>query len=128
MTRYDNGFTLIEVLVALAILATVLGVAYSVFSDSLQRMQTSDQRRIAAMHAQSKLALLGKETTLENEPRTGAFDDRFTWSLSVSDYGDDADRENWPLAAKLVALTVSWGDGSRNHAFTISTLRLAEKE
>lgn len=128
MARHEDGFTLIEVLVALAILATVLGVAYAVFSDSLQRTQTNDHRRTAAMYAQSKLALVGSETTLENEPRTGVFDNRFTWSLSVSDYGDDTDHENWPLAAKLVALTVSWADGSKDHGFTISTLRLVEKE
>lgn len=126
--RRDDGFTLIEVLVALAILATVLGVAYSVFSDSLQRSLSSEQRRTAAMYAQSKLALLGNETSLENEPRSGVFDDTFAWTLAISDYGDEADRENWPLAAKLVALTVSWADGTIDRSFTVTTLRLMEKE
>lgn len=127
MLQRDDGFTLIEVLVAFAILATVSGAVYVVFSDGLQRTQSNEQWRTAAMHARSKLAVLGKGMSLEDEPRSGAFDERFVWSLSVGDYGDDADRENWPIAPKLITLTVSWTGAVKDHSFTVSTLRLTRK-
>ena len=128
MRQFERGFTLIEVLVALVILATVLGIAFTVFSDNLQLTQTNERKRVAAMYAQSKLAVLGKETPLEHEPQTGAFDDEYDWTVSINDYGDDADRESWPLAAKMVTLTVSWMDGPFDRSFTLSTLRLVAKE
>ena len=55
----DAGFTLIEVLVALAVLAAVLSSAFGVFSTGLRGLSRSDERLTLALFAESLLTRSG---------------------------------------------------------------------
>jgi prepilin-type N-terminal cleavage/methylation domain-containing protein len=55
----DAGFTLIEVLVALAVLAAVLSGAFGVFSTGLRGLSRSDERLTLALFAESLLTRSG---------------------------------------------------------------------
>jgi type II secretion system protein I len=68
-TRITNkpraGFTLIEILVAFAILGLAAGAVLSVFSSSPGRISRAENRRMALLEAQSILDLVGNERPIE---------------------------------------------------------------
>lgn len=127
-----RGFTLIEVLVAFAILALALGVLLQVFSGGLKNARVSQAYTTAALLAESKLAAVGAEEPLAEGQSAGRFDDRFQWRVDVRPYEEAggssaADPDAWPVSAFEVAVTVSWDEGDEERSVSLSTLRLAAK-
>lgn len=123
-----NGFTLVETLVAFAILAISMVALLQSFATGLQSLGISEAYAVATMHARSKLAEIGNTVTLEAIEESGELDDRFNWSAVVADY-DPGDTEGQVLgeAVKIysVEVTVTW-DGRRE--VTLKTLRIAPVE
>jgi general secretion pathway protein I len=127
-----RGFTLIEVLVAFAILALALGVLLQVFSGGLENARVSEAYTTAGLLAESKLAALGAEEPLAEGQSTGRFDDRFRWRVDVRPYEEagrsgPADPDAWPVSAFEVVVTVSWDEADEERSVSLSTLRLAPK-
>jgi len=119
------GFTLLEVLVSLAILAGALAVMFQVFSRTLETAADAKSRTIAASLAQSLLARVGSEISLKEGESAGVFDDGFRWRLRVSAYDPDHFGE-LPLARPYeVAVDVLWDVRNKGQRVHLSTLRLA---
>lgn len=123
----SDGFTLIEVLVALTILGIALGVLLSVFSTSLARAGASQSEATAAQLAQSLLADAGNDAALADGEQTGTLASGMRWRLQVAPYGDNDDSKAWPIAAKRVTAMVSWTDGGAERSVALTTLRLLPK-
>ncbi|MDD3445553.1 MAG: prepilin-type N-terminal cleavage/methylation domain-containing protein [Zavarzinia sp.] len=66
-----RGLALIEVLVALAIVAMGLGALFSVVGDGSLRARTVADRQAALVLAQSELAAAGRDHPLGGAPVTG---------------------------------------------------------
>jgi len=132
-TRRQQGFTLLEVVVAFVLLALVLVTAFQVFSSGLSRASTLDERSQALAIAQSRLASAGLEDGLkEGESRGESPDRKYSWSLRVKLYNEEqASATSQPLAAVAlyrVDSTVSWrGSDGREQAYSLSTLLLGGK-
>ncbi len=129
----DRGFTLIEVLVAFAILALALGVLLQVFSTGLRNARVSEAYTTATLLAESKLAQVGIEDPLVEGQSVGRFDDRFRWLIEVRPYQEsepDAapEREGLPVRAYEVVVTVSWDEVHDKRSVSLTTLRLAPGE
>ena len=69
-----SGFTLLEVVVAVAILALTLGAVMRVFGASLRGLAAAERHTVATLHAQSKLAEIGIEEALAAGDASGAFE------------------------------------------------------
>jgi general secretion pathway protein I len=121
------GFTLLEVIVALAILAISLGALLRIFSNDLNRASETEAQVVANALAQSLLARLGTEEALADGDTAGKFNNGFRWRLRVAPYGDSQDRAAWPVEAHQVTAEVSWLDGGRERSVSLVTLRLAPK-
>ena len=123
-----NGFTLVETLVAFAILAISMVALLQSFATGLQSLGISEAYAIATMHARSKLAEFGKTIPLEASEESGELDDRFEWRAVVADYdpGDTAGRV-LGKAIKIYSLTVTvtWDN---NREVTLTTLRVAPED
>ena len=128
MARSEAGFTVIEIIVALAILALSLSVLFGVISDGLLRTNHAAKVEQAVSLAQSLLAKIGTEIPVRQGLVAGEFADGFRWNVRMEPYGDNADRQQWPLDAYKVSAEVIWGDRSREESITVSTLRLGPKE
>jgi general secretion pathway protein I len=123
-----RGFTLVEVLVALAILSVSLVALLSVFGDNLQRAVHIRDNAMAISLAQSLLATTASGRPLRAGDTAGDFADGFRWRKHIAPYGDASDAASWPLRAFQVRVEVLWTEGRIEHAATLDTLRLARKD
>jgi len=130
-SKFEQGFSLLEVLVAFSILAVTLGVLLNIFGGGIRLAGVSDDSARAASLAQSRLVQVGvAEELIEGETR-GDFDDRFRWVVRVQPYAvldEEIDAENLPVQLYLVNVRVEWNDGGRPRSLALTTLRLAAKE
>ena len=119
------GFTLLEVLVSLAILAGALAAIFQVFSRTLDTAADAKSRTIAASLAQSLLARVGSEISLKEGESAGEFEDGFRWRLRISPYDPDHFGE-LPFARPYeIAIDVLWNTRYKVESMHLSTLRLA---
>jgi len=126
--RRQAGFTLVEVIVAIAILSVALTGLLAAIGNALRQTAQADRMAEAGSLAQSLLARLGPELPLGERQQAGQFANGFRWRLNCERFGDANDRQQWSLSAYKVSVEVIWSDGSRERSFTLTTLRLAPKE
>lgn len=126
--RGSAGFSLLEVLVAFAILALSLGVLMQIFSGGIRNTLAGTAYSRAADVAESALALAGTEIPLE-EGVHGGQDREFQWSLEITPY-EPADLLAPPAHVTLmrVSARVSWGEAEENRSLVLDTLRLARAQ
>ena len=117
-----SGFTLVEIIVALAILSLSLNVILPAISDALWRTGEAEAQAEAASLARSLLAQAGSAVTLNDGMAIGHFENGFRWQLHVTPYGS-ADQAV-PVRPYRVVAEVIWGDPPRERSVALSTLRL----
>jgi general secretion pathway protein I len=121
--RAETGFTLIEMLVALAIVAVSMAVLFRVISDNLERARRARDETAAMSLVQS---LLAQSSSGIPQPgvSTGKFGNGFFWRLQTEPLGGARERAGWPVDAVTIIATVSWRDGSEAGSRTLTTLRV----
>lgn len=124
----NSGFSLVEVLVALTILAIALPSILSVFADISRRTRETEMRTVAVSLAQSLLAEVGTTKLLTMGEETGSFGRDHRWHLAIVPYGFPEDQSAWAMSAFTVTATVSWGQNETDGSFSLTTLRLAAKD
>jgi general secretion pathway protein I len=126
----QGGYTLIEVIVAFALLAGALTLLLGTLSGAARQVRSSADAGRAALHAQSMLSQLGVGTVLKPGSRSGEFEGgRYRWGLEIARWNDPAQRPDAPRdpsAPKLleVKLGVEWGGGGSRERLLLRTLRL----
>lgn len=123
----EGGFTLIEVMAAFMVFALLFGVVLQILSTSVGNTRLSSEYTQAALWAQSKLDVLGLEAMLEPGVTQGQFDDRYSWTMEVSETEVVDERavgleDELPIALYHVRLLIEWGEGGRRQA-EFETLR-----
>lgn len=78
-----SGFTLIEVLAAIALLAIAFAIGLGALGKSAQNAGRSAALDIAVEHAQSLLAVQGLTKPLDDGSLSGTFDDGMRWTLKI---------------------------------------------
>jgi len=129
MTRRgpQEGFTLIEVVVAFVILAAILGVSFRIFSTGIARAGMLEERSRALAIAQSQLGTAGVEQTLREGETRGESEDRvYQWTTTVTktDEGLSPGKPApSPYLLYRVDVVVTWtGSDGRPQALPLSTL------
>jgi len=121
------GFSLVEVIVAIAILSLTLTVLLDVIANSIQQTSQAEKMAEAGSLAESLMAKLGIERPIREGLDAGQFANGFRWRLNLQSFGDAADRQQWPVAAYKVSVEIRWEDGGGERSFALTTLRLAPK-
>lgn len=121
-----HGFSLVEVLVAFAILTLALGVLLPLFSNGLRSLSISEQYTRAAILAESRLAAIGRETPLEEGEEDGDFEQGYQWHTAVTPYEFVGDSEGTsPLVqAFMTTVDVYWQDGDKVRSMSLNSLKL----
>jgi general secretion pathway protein I len=116
------GFTLIEVLVALVILAIASGFAFGVVSDSFDHLSQSELEQQAVMVAEGSLARLGHDLPVQSGRMAGT-DGPMHWAIEIAaPMADPPPAEGW--AAYPVNVDVDWRDGRVARHLRLQSVRL----
>jgi general secretion pathway protein I len=121
---HQSGFTLVETLVALAIVALSFAVLLRIVSDNLDRTRRARDEATASSLVQSVLAQ-AETGTPSTGTTSGRFADGFGWRLQVMPY--EGALPDWQVGAVTIAATVSWRDGAATQSRTLTTLRVIPK-
>lgn len=127
----QSGFSLLEILMAFAILSLSLGVLLRIFGGGGQIASTADEYSRAIIVAESLMATLGIESPLKPGETSGQIGDSYRWILRVELYPvDEADMSsaNFGYKPYWVNLTVEWGEIDDARAFDLKTLRLIRND
>jgi general secretion pathway protein I len=124
MTSRQDGFTILEALVAFAILSVVLVALYAGASNALRAVDRGSQTHRIALLAQSKLDELAATRRALPSSALGLFaGTNVTWSVQASEVPDTG--AGRPAAVlQDVVLTLEWSDGFARHAATFWTRHL----
>ena len=129
--QHVAGFTLIEIIVAFAVLALGLTLLLGTLSGATRQVRQAGDAGRAALHAQT---LLAEHATLLQAAQdvAGELDDgRYRWRLQTTPWADPAARDSAlqadPGAARLlhVQLDIEWADGDPQQQLQVNSLRLA---
>ena len=124
--RQSRGFTLLEVLVALSILAASYGVILQIFGGAAQKAALTGDYRRALIIAESQLTFAAAKATGREIGASGAANEKFYWQVSYSPT-DQYSLEGLPARyiPVVIRVDVSWSDaGGRNKSVSVSTVRL----
>jgi len=123
----EAGFTLVEVIVALAMLSLGLGLLLGLMSSSLRQTANAERMAEASSLVQSLLERIGSQLLVEPGERNGQFTNGYRWRLRVLPYGDATEREEWPVGIYAISTEVEWDDGRERRSVALNTLRLGPK-
>lgn len=119
----DRGFTLMEVLVALSIVAIALTAVYRMHSQTLFIDERSRSDTIFTLLARHKLADLEILNLSEFNGDSGTFDDvqpGYAWEIRTENIASDQFPEDGPIL-KRIQITISRSDNGAR--FTLNTYR-----
>ena len=123
-----GGFTLIEVLVAISVLAICFVVILQLFSGGLKSGKLSDEYTRGVFHAKEKMEEILLLNAMEEGITEGEFGDGFKWKadiVRVEQREEEAAR--LPFDTFTIAVEVSWGAEGHEKHLKINTLKVSEK-
>jgi len=114
----SRGFSLLEVVVALAIMSIVLGVLYRAVGGGVRTVgELSDYSR--AVIICESLLQTRDAVPVEGWNESGQWEG-FRWSVASAPYEQ---QEGSAVALHRVQVDVLWGDGTREKSFSLVSLR-----
>jgi general secretion pathway protein I len=125
--RRQSGFTLIEVVVAFALLALIFAASFEIFTTGMSRAADLDDYSGAIDVAQSQIAAVGTYGRIqEGDTRGESEDGRYAWVVAVRRFDESAD-PNAPAASTVVMyrvdVQVAWrGLDTRQHSLGLATV------
>ncbi|SPD72470.1 conserved hypothetical protein [uncultured Desulfobacterium sp.] len=110
--RLQTGFTLLEVMVAMAIIAITLIAVYDSQSASVSRASEAKFTVKASLLLQKKMAEIEMMNAEDISSDSGDFGDEFpgfSWRIDVEESSIDI-IEDLSVPLKQIDLTISWGE------------------
>ena len=125
--RRQDGFTLIEILVVLAITSVTLIVLFEIYASGSQRLVANQSVGEAAIAAETKLAELDAAGGYEEGEQSGTTGDTLGWRVSIRPFTNASWKveEGGPTVLD-VTVTVFPQNAPDDPSFILRTQRLAE--
>lgn len=126
--RNMDGFTLLEVIAAIAVLAIAFAALMQVAGSAMSLTANANARTQAALRARSLLDGAFVMDPVQEGSTEGRFDDTYRWRLNVTPFAPaDAVPDTTGQASRLyrLDLDVLWGQPDHERVARFSTLRIA---
>ena len=127
-----TGFTLIEVVVAMAILSVGITVIIELFSGSLRLVRTSGEYTKAVNYARVKMEEITVKPTINEGIEEGEFDTAYRWQVDVKRVDILPPRIETdfkpPVELFQVKVHVFWKSGTKERSTVLETYRTIKLE
>ena len=120
------GFTLLEILVAFALLGIALLVVVQLFSADLRGIAVSDDYGVAVARAEARMRELLSDDNLSEKDLSEITDDGYRIDISVKESIRDR-TENLQVKLLDIGLVVFWKKVGRERSVTLNTLKVMNK-
>lgn len=126
----EQGFTLLEVMVAIAILGIGLLVILQLFSEGLRSVSTSDDYTAATIYAKERMAEALTSSELTATTKEGLSENsKFQWKVEVTPYPMELLRNNLPFSIYRIKVAITWPGRLGKKGIELETLKtVAQKQ
>ena len=123
----SKGFTLIEVVVAIAILGIALTVIIELFAGGLRLARASKEYTKAVNYVNTKMEEMDSQRTLEEGITEGEFDETFHWRMTTNKINILGVERPWevkvPIQLFKIRVDVLWKSGPKERSTSTETYR-----
>lgn len=124
-SRHQGGFSLLEVIAAIMLLAIAFTALMKVAGASISLTQNAAEHSQAAMRARSLLDSAFVGEPIKPGSSSGRFDRQYRWQLDVTPWNEAGNAPpGTPLHLYQLDLDVSWGAPAHPRSAHFRTLRL----
>jgi|GEM_PF-1879966 len=123
----EDGFTLVEMIVAMTMLSAGLGLAFAMIGNGLSRTASAQHMADASSLAQSLMARVGTEFAIKPEQHQGTDLNGYGWRVSLEPYGEPTGAADSPVALYSASTEVEWDDHGARRSYRLRTLRLGPR-
>ena len=121
-----EGFTLLEVLVSLAIMAIAVTLLLQLFSANLRAVSLSGDITSASVKADARIREILEELSPVVASWSEVTEDGYRISVSIAEVLKER-MDNLPFKLMEVSLTVGWTEGRREKSVALKTLKMVDK-
>jgi len=129
-TTFAKGFTLLEVVIAMAILGMGLAVIMELFSGGFRLGRAAEEYTKAANYARIKLEEIVSQQNIAEGTEEGEFDDAFRWQVSVKKIDILPIEKNPdfkpPVELFQVKVNILWKSGSKERSASIESYKMSK--
>ena len=122
MRNRGGGFTLLEVLVALALLGIALTVVLQVFSANLRNVGSAEDYDYASALASARMREIVDHEAVSEASWTEKTPEGYDIDVAVAEYMKER-TANLPVMILQVDLTIRWLKGAREKSITLRTIK-----
>ncbi|MBN1547720.1 MAG: prepilin-type N-terminal cleavage/methylation domain-containing protein [Syntrophaceae bacterium] len=125
--KNKEGYTLLEVLVALAIMGIAVTLLSQLFSANIQAVSAAESGATAAVKADARLREILSDPPQNDVNWTETLEGGYPVQVSVSEVMSER-TENLPIKVMEVALTISWNENLKERKLVLRTLKITNKK
>ena len=121
-----EGFTLLEILVSLSVMAIATTLVMQLFSANLRAVVRSGDMTSAIIKGEYRLREILAEPFLAEKAWNEVTDDGYRIDVAVSEAMREK-TDNLPVNLMEIVLTVHWIDGLREKSLRLKTMKVVDK-
>jgi prepilin-type N-terminal cleavage/methylation domain-containing protein len=127
MTSSAKGFTLLEVLVAMAVLGIAITVILQLFSSSLRLISASGDYVSAVTKAEAKMREVLDDDKLSEKSFSETTYDGYRMDVAINEVLKEK-TENLQVRLFEIDMTIHWLQGKKEKSITLRTMKVMKKE
>ena len=127
MLRQEDGFTLLEVLVAFVLLASVVTVILQLFSSNLKTLSLTEDYLSATVKAETRMREILADDTLAESAWTETTTDGYRIDVAVNPAFEGRTKD-LPLKMLEIGVTMTWKKGTKNRSLTLKTMKTVKRQ
>ena len=121
-----RGFTLVEVLVSTALLASVFVAVVSLSAQSLRNLLRLEPHEIALMHARERMNQFLLLEELQPGKSSGSWNDGYRWAAQISQNAIDARASDGDYQLLDIHVGIFWGNRPDEKSYILETTQWAK--